>query len=135
MWQPLVILENWAVVDSVLSHSYQELRPGKHLTGTVLGLTNLPNTNFIFTSPIVGVDSDKGVVQTRNTVYQLGDASEEYKAWDHRRRGLAARRGVSRREATELSLRRYSVIEEPRSDEDLDFAAQGGLENYRTIVE
>ena len=29
----LVILENWAVVDRVISHSYQELQPGKHLTG------------------------------------------------------------------------------------------------------
>jgi hypothetical protein len=59
MWQPLVILENWAVVDSVVSRSYQELRRGKHLTGTVLGPANLPDTNFIFTSPIVGVDSEK----------------------------------------------------------------------------
>src|ERR1700688_2967191 len=72
MWQPLVTLENWAVVDSVVSDSYRELRPGKHLTGTVVGPANLPNTNFIFTSPVVSVDIDKGVVQTRNTIYQLG---------------------------------------------------------------
>jgi hypothetical protein len=82
MWEPLVILENWAVVDSVVSRSYQELRPRKHLTGRVFGHTKLPDANFIFTSPIIGVDSDKGVVQTRRTIYQLGEASEEYKTWD-----------------------------------------------------
>jgi hypothetical protein len=90
MWQPLVVLDNWAVVDSVVSRSYQELLPGKHLTGTVFGHPNLPDTNFIFTSPIVDFDSDKGVVQTRNTVYQLGEASDEYKTWDRKRREAAA---------------------------------------------
>jgi hypothetical protein len=82
MWGAVVILENWAVVDSVVSRSYQELQPGKHLTGRVFGHTNLPDANFIFTSPIIDVDSDQGVVQTRNTIYQLGEASEEYKTWD-----------------------------------------------------
>jgi hypothetical protein len=125
MWQPLVILENWAVVDSVVSQSYQELLPGKHLTGTVLGPANLPNTNFIFTSPIVGVDGDKGVVQTRNTIYQLGEACHEYKTWDRERRGAAASRHVSKRRVTELSLRSYSVTEGEPSDEDVVFAAQG----------
>jgi hypothetical protein len=90
MSQPLVILENWAVVDSVVSRSYQELRPGKHLTGTVFGHANRPQTNFIFTSPIIEIDSDQRVVQTRNTVYQLGEASEEYKTWYRQRRGAAA---------------------------------------------
>jgi hypothetical protein len=90
MCQPLVILENWAVVDSVVSRSYQELRPGKHLTGTTFGHANLPDRNFIFTSPITDVDSDKRVVQTRNTIYQLGEASDEYKTWDRERKGSAA---------------------------------------------
>jgi hypothetical protein len=135
MWQPLVILENWAVVDSVVSHSYQELRPGKHLTGTVLAPANLPDANFIFTSPIVGVDSDKGVVHTRNTIYQLGEANHEYKTWDRERRGAAARRHASRRHVTELSLRSYSVTEEQRSDEDVVFAAQGKpRRKYRNMV-
>jgi hypothetical protein len=121
MSQPLVILENWAVVDSVVSHSYQELRLGKHLTGTILGPANLPDANFIFTSPIVGVDNDKGVVQTRNTIYQLGEASDEYKTWDRERKGGAARRHVSRRHVTELPLTTYSVTEEQCSDEDVVF--------------
>ena len=90
MCQPLVIIENWAVVDSVGSRSYQELRPGKHLTGTVFGHANLPDTNFIFTSPIIDIDSDQRVVQTRNTIYQLGEASDEYKTWDRERKGAAA---------------------------------------------
>ena len=90
MSQPLVILENWAVVDSVVSRSYHELQPGKHLTGTVFGHANLPDKNFIFTSPILDVDSNKGVVQTRNTTYQLGEASDAYKTWDRERSGSAA---------------------------------------------
>jgi hypothetical protein len=90
MGQPLVILENWAVVDSVVSRSYQELRSGKHLTGTVFGHANLPDRNFIFTSPITDIDSDQSVVHTRNTVYQLGEASEEYKTWDRKRREASA---------------------------------------------
>jgi hypothetical protein len=117
MWQPLVTLENWAVVDSVVSDSYRELRPGKHLTGTVVGPANLPNTNFIFTSPVVSVDIDKGVVQTRNTIYQLGEANHEYKTWDRERKGAAARRHVSRRHVTELSFPTYSITEEQCGDE------------------
>jgi hypothetical protein len=61
-----------------------------HLTGTVYGHANPPDINFIFTSPIIDVDSDKRVVQTRNTVYQLGEASDEYKTWDSERKGAAA---------------------------------------------
>jgi hypothetical protein len=90
MSQPLVILENWAVVDSVVSRSYHELQPGKHLTGTVFGHANLPDKNFIFTSPILDVDSNKGVVQTRNTTCQLGEASDAYKTWDRERSRSAA---------------------------------------------
>jgi hypothetical protein len=86
----LVILENWAVVDRVISHSYQELQPGKHLTGSVFGHANLPDRNFIFTSPIVSVDCDKGLVQTRNTTYLLGEASDEYKTWNREQKGAAA---------------------------------------------
>ncbi len=90
MRQPLVILEKWAVVDSLVSRGYQELGPGKHLTGTVFGHANLPDTNFVFTSPIIDVDSEQRVVLTRNTIYQLGEASDEYKTWDRQRRGAAA---------------------------------------------
>lgn len=90
MCQQLVILEKWAVVDSLVSRSYQELRPGKHLTGTIFGHPNLPDKNFVFTSPIIEIDSDKRVVQTRNTIYQLGEASDEYKTWDRQQRGPAA---------------------------------------------
>lgn len=90
MWKSLVILENWAVVDSVLSRSYQDLELGKHLTGTVFGHANLPDANFIFTSSIVGIDSSKRVVETRNTMYQLGEASDDYKTWERARREVAA---------------------------------------------
>jgi hypothetical protein len=36
---------------------------------------------FIFTSPIVGIDAQNQVAETRNTYYCLGEASREYKAW------------------------------------------------------
>jgi hypothetical protein len=88
MRKPLVAIENWAVVDSVLSPGFQELRPGKHLMGNVLGHASLRNTKFIYTSRIVNVYP--GVVETLNTLYQLGEPSEEYKAWERERDRAAA---------------------------------------------
>ena len=79
MRKPLVAIENWAVVDSVVSPGFEELKPGKHLTGNVLGHASVRNTKFVYTSRIVNVYN--GIVETLNTLYQLGDPSEEYKAW------------------------------------------------------
>jgi hypothetical protein len=90
MSKPLVTIENWAVVQSVISQSYEQLQPGKHLMGNVIGHANLPDTLFIYTSSIVSVDRNNGVVETRNTLYQLGRASDEYKAWECERRAEAA---------------------------------------------
>jgi hypothetical protein len=88
MRKPLVAIENWAVVDSVLSSGFEELKPGKHLTGNVLGHASVRNTKFVYTSRIVNVY--KGVVETLNTLYQLGEPSEEYKAWQRDRNSAAA---------------------------------------------
>lgn len=88
MQKPLVRIENWAVVQSVLSPSYEELRAGRHLTGNILGHPSVRNTKFIYTSRIVNVYS--GVVETLNTVYELGEPSDEYKAWECQRAGSAA---------------------------------------------
>lgn len=83
-------LENWAVVDSVVSQSFHALQPGRHLTGYVSGHANLPNTKYIYTSPIVSIDSHQGMVETRNTVYMLGEPSQEYRTWYNERRESAA---------------------------------------------
>ena len=88
MQKPLVAIENWAVVDSVLAPGFEELKPGKHLTGNVLGHASLRNTKFVYTSRIVGVYED--VVETLNTLYQLGEPSEEYKAWQREHDSRAA---------------------------------------------
>lgn len=88
MRKPLVAIENWAVVDSVLSPGFQDLRPGKHLMGNVLGHASVRNTKFIYTSRIVNVYD--GVVETLNTLYQLGEPSDEYKSWEHERNTAAA---------------------------------------------
>jgi len=83
MRKSLVAIENWAVVESVISPSYEELQPGKHLMGNVLGHASLQNTKLIYTSRILNVY--QGVVETLNTLYQLGEPSEEYKDWERKR--------------------------------------------------
>jgi hypothetical protein len=90
MSKPLVTIENWAVVQSVVFQSYELLQPGKHLMGNFVGHANLPDTLFIYTSSIVSVDRNMGVVETRNTRYQLGEASDEYKTWERERRAATA---------------------------------------------
>jgi len=88
MRKPLVAIENWAVVDSVLSSGFEELRPGKHLMGNVLGHASVRNTKFVYTSRIVNVFN--GVVETLNTLYQLGEPSEDYRVWLRERDEAAA---------------------------------------------
>ena len=83
MRKSLVAIENWAVVESVISPSYEDLLPGKHLMGNVLGHASLQNTKLIYTSRILNVY--QGVVETLNTLYQLGEPSEDYKDWERKR--------------------------------------------------
>jgi hypothetical protein len=59
--KPAVKLEDWAVVPSPNSGSYQALRPGNFLVGRAFG--------------------HQRIVETKNTCYSLGEASHEYKAW------------------------------------------------------
>ena len=79
--KPSVKLEDWAVVPSANSGSYQHLRPGNLLVGRAFGHQRIKTGMFIFTSPIVRVDTENKIVETRNTSYCLGEASREYKAW------------------------------------------------------
>lgn len=79
--KPLAKLENWAVVPRGHVAGYQELRAGNLLLGKVFGHPGIEEGAFIFTSPIVSLDSKINVVETRNTAYRLGEASREYKNW------------------------------------------------------
>ncbi len=93
MHKPLVTIENWAVVQRALAMtalSYEELQPGKHLMGKVVGHTSLSSAECVYTSPIVHVDTSKGRVETRNTVYQLGEPSDGYRSWEHEQKQHAA---------------------------------------------
>jgi hypothetical protein len=90
MPKPRVTIENWGVVQNVISQGFGELYPGNRLTGYVLGHTYLPNTKRIFTSPILRIDSSQGVVETLNTMYQLGQPSDEYNSWSTKRRVATA---------------------------------------------
>ena len=79
--KPSVKLEDWAVVPNLNSGSYQALRPGNLLVGRAFGHQRIEKGKFIFTSPIVRVDIENKLVETRNPRYLLGETSEEYKAW------------------------------------------------------
>jgi hypothetical protein len=76
-----VKLEDWAVVPGPNSGSYQALLPGNFLVGRAFGHQRIEKGKFIFTSPIVRVDTQQGIAETKNTCYSLGEASYEYKAW------------------------------------------------------
>ena len=81
MPKPTVTIEQWRVVQSVISPTYEELQPGNHLTGYVFGHPSLRRKKLVYTSPILSVDFSQGVVETVNTMYRLGEPSDEYKSW------------------------------------------------------
>ena len=86
----VVKIEDWLVVDDLISESYRELRPGCHLMGYAFGHANHPNAKFIYTSSIVNVDASGRLVETLNTTYQLGEVNPEYKSWESKRKTSAA---------------------------------------------
>jgi hypothetical protein len=59
-----VTLENWAVVRSADSLSFEELRPGARLMGNAMGYADRLGRSFVYTSIIVNVDNVNGVVET-----------------------------------------------------------------------
>jgi len=81
MEKSLVRIENWAVVDGLIFQDFRELKPGQRLTGTILATTDLPK-GIIYTSVIQSVDLDNGLVETGNSVYQLGQVDEEWERWE-----------------------------------------------------
>jgi len=84
--KPLATIHSWAVVDTVLSHSFAALRAGNCLTGHISGLPHLTYAKVAYTSPIVKVDPARGLVETRHTIYRLGEISEAYGCWRGTRR-------------------------------------------------
>ena len=83
--KPSVKLEDWAVVPSLRNGQYQELSTGNLLVGRAFGHQRIKSGSFIFSSPIVGVDWQNNTVETKNTSYELGEASLEYKNWSKER--------------------------------------------------
>ncbi len=80
MQKKIVRIENWSVVSSVIYDGFCEMEPGRRLTGDVLGHTHLRN-GLIYTSAILSVDRRGGLVETRNTIYELGEVNPEYQRW------------------------------------------------------
>jgi hypothetical protein len=78
--KPIIHIENWSVVGSVVYQGFQKLEPGQRLTGDVMGHTNLRNGS-IYTSAILNVDVPNHLVETHNTVYHLGEVDEDYGRW------------------------------------------------------
>ena len=102
MRKPFVRLENWATVPIAGSLDFEPLEPGKRLVGNAFGYPNLPGRTFVWTSRILSVDGDKGLVETANTIYRLGKPKEAYAAWQNRTQPpkqaqdvVGSRRGLS----------------------------------------
>lgn len=89
MQKKIVRIENWSVVSSVIYDGYCEMEPGRRLTGAVLGHSHLRN-GLIFTSAILNVDRHSGLVETRNTVYELGEVNPDYQRWMEARESARA---------------------------------------------
>jgi hypothetical protein len=84
-----ILIDNWAVVESVSIQGWTALEPGRRLTGYVSAHSNLP-AGFIYTSAIVSIDLDAGLVETRNNLYRLGRRSSEYNVWLERQNASRA---------------------------------------------
>ena len=78
--KPIVRIENWSVVGSVIYYGFRLLEPGARLTGDVMGHANLRN-GTIYTSAILRIDPAGHLVETHNSIYRLGEVSEDYARW------------------------------------------------------
>lgn len=84
-------IDNWSVVDNLIFNGFRNLEPGQRLTGYLMGHSDLPN-GVIYTSVIQRVDKANGLVETSNSVYQLGQMNESYQLWSSElREGVAPR--------------------------------------------
>ncbi len=78
--KPIVRVENWSIVGSVVYSGFRKLEPGARLTGDVIGHANLRN-GTIYTSAILTIDLADHLVETHNGFYRLGEANEDYARW------------------------------------------------------
>jgi hypothetical protein len=76
-----VKLEGWAVVAGENKGGYEQVLPGKAPAGGAHGHQRVKTGMFVLSSPIVRVDAEHNMAETRNTSYQLGEASLDYKDW------------------------------------------------------
>jgi hypothetical protein len=90
MEKPSVKIDDWAVVTNPNSGSHRELSLGNLLVGRVFGHPRIKEGMFIFSSPVVRIDLDNRVVETKNTAYLLGKMSLEYQAWSREHAGAVA---------------------------------------------
>ena len=90
MNKPSVRIDDWSVVKDLISERYCDLQSDSHLTGYASRHRNFPSTKFIYTSRIVSVDLSKGLVETLNTTYELGEVNVEYRMWEEKQRVAAA---------------------------------------------
>lgn len=91
MDKTLVRIENWSVVDNLVFHGYRGLEAGQRLTGIILATTDLPK-GIIYTAVIQSVDLKKGVVETQNTTYELGQVDADWERWEAGQPAAAAPR-------------------------------------------
>ncbi len=78
--KPKVRIENWSVVDDVISPAYRELVPGYRLTGYTFRHRDLP-CGLIYSSAILSVDPETSLVETAEAVYHLGKVDRRYERW------------------------------------------------------
>jgi len=91
MSETVVTIEDWAVVQSITSHTFGELYPGNRLIEYAVRHPYFTKGMLVFTSPILSVDLDQGVGRNTQCRYRLGEASDEYKSWVNKRRTAAAK--------------------------------------------
>jgi hypothetical protein len=87
--KPIVRIENWSVVGSVIYYGFRKLELGARLTGDVMGHANLRN-GTIYTSAILTIDRLRNLVETHNSIYQLGEVSDDYAHWLEAQEGFRA---------------------------------------------
>jgi hypothetical protein len=78
--KPVVTIENWSVVGSIIYYGFRRLEPGARLTGDVMGHANLRN-GTIYTSAILSIDAANEIVETHNSLYRLGEPCVDYTRW------------------------------------------------------
>jgi hypothetical protein len=78
--KPKVRIDNWSVVDGLISPAYRELAPGYRLNGFILRHRDLP-CGLVYTSAILRVDAGAWLVETAEAIYQLGEVDRRYERW------------------------------------------------------